>query len=197
MLEEQVAVQIAIFLISLIVALFGVWKFRTSYNQRTNEIEKQTKQFEHQTKVESAKLILDIESRFLEEDNKEISKRMDAHLSKNKSFDVGIDVDDQNRRDLYNYLSELEVVCQYHKDGVLTTAQVYELLGSGIIDVMRIDPIVDLIDKERMKPHQADLYDNLQETFGIMLDYQNNKFKKSKPENLREYVNKKFNNQKI
>ena len=107
-------------------------------------------------------------------------------------FDVGVDETDDQRRKIYNYLSELEVVCQYHEDGIMTTTQVYELLGSGIIDVMRIDPIVDLIEEDRKKPHQADLYDNLQKTFGIMIDHQNKKFKKNTPENIREFVNKKL-----
>ena len=143
-------------------------------------------------KLESAKLIFNIEARFLEEENKEVSKQMDAHLYKNIPLDVGVDETDDKRRKIYNYLSELEVVCQYHKEGIMTTSQVYELLGSGIIDVMRIDPIIDLIEKDRKKHHQDDLYDNLQETFGIMIDYQNKKFKKSTPENIREFVNKKL-----
>jgi|APSaa5957512535_1039671.scaffolds.fasta_scaffold29063_2 hypothetical protein len=143
-------------------------------------------------RIESAKLILGIEARFLEKDNKEVSKQMDAHFYKNTPFDVGVDETDDQRRKIYNYLSELEVVCQYHEDGIMTTTQVYELLGSGIIDVMRIDPIVDLIEEDRKKPHQADLYDNLQKTFGIMIDHQNKKFKKNTPENIREFVNKKL-----
>lgn len=143
-------------------------------------------------RLESAKLIFDIEARFLEKENMEISKQMDEHLYKNVTLNVGADETDGNRRKIYNYLSELEVVCQFHEEGVLTTPQVYELLGSGIIDVMRIDPIVDLIESDRKKLHQDDLYDNLQKTFGIMIDYQKKKFEKKTPENIREFVNKKL-----
>ncbi len=61
-------------------------------------------------KLESVKLILNIESRFLQPENNEVSKRMNAYISKKISFDVGKDVDDKNRRDLYNYLSEISSV---------------------------------------------------------------------------------------
>jgi hypothetical protein len=165
--------QYALILINSIVAIFAIWKFRTAFNQRTN-------QFTHGIKIESAKFLREYNAKFIEKggDLYDISRRIGLGIPSKVDGKIKQEFkikDDQDRNCILNYLSELESVSIFYKEGIITIEQLYEAIGNQILDTFKINTIVDVINTERDEAEQVDLFDKLEATYYDLRDYQKNK----------------------
>lgn len=155
MANEAIVVAIGI---GIVTAIIGMIQFYKIYNKTS--------------KTESAKFIFELNKRFLEKPFVAISNRITKDVDKTKTFKIK---DEDDKTNLINYLSELEVISQFYLDGVLTKKQTYEVLGSQILESLQVEAIMDFITKERKKPDSKDLYDNLEKTVKDMKEYQKKK----------------------
>jgi len=158
MANEAIVVAI---LLAIATAIIGMWQFYKVYNKKS--------------KTESAKFIFELNKRFLEEPFKTISYNIGQDIAGEQTFEIKTDV---GKRNINNYLSELEVVSQFYLDGVLTKKQTYEVLGTQILESMQVKAINDFIKNAREKPDSKDLYDNLEKTVKDMKEYQKKKLMK-------------------
>jgi len=156
MANEAIVVAIVI---AIVTAIIGMIQFYKIYNKTS--------------KTESAKFIFELNKRFLEEPFKTISYNIGRDIAGIQTFEIKTN---DNKRDINNYLSELEVDSQFYLDGVLTKKQTYEVLGTQILESMQAKAINDFIKNERKKPDSKDLYDNLEKTVKDMKEYQKKKF---------------------
>ena len=155
MANEAIVVAISL---AIVTAIIGMWQFYKVYNKTS--------------KTESAKFIFELNKRFLETPFVAISNRISKDVDKTKTFEIK---DEDDKTNLINYLSELEVISQFYLDGVLTKKQTYEVLGSQILESLQVKAIMDFITKERKKPDSKDLYDNLEKTVKDIKEYQKKK----------------------
>ena len=125
-----------------------------------------------------------INERFELEEMSKISQRIAKHIDDKENFEIG-ESNSLKRKLLFDYLNEIELVCQFHDDKVLTTTQLYELMGYVIMELVKVRPILELIDNERTKKDgYPDYMDNFQKTYPILLKHQTKKWKKETLENI-------------
>lgn len=161
MFHEGITIEFWALIVAISATGFAVWKFK--------------KEFGKKNKLESAKFILDIYKLFREKPFKDISYRIGRDITKEEVFQIK---DENDKRDLINYLSELEAASQLFLEGVLTKNQTYELLGSQILESLQVQAIKDLINEERNKPDQKDFFDQLEKAWKKIKKIQDKKLKK-------------------
>jgi hypothetical protein len=140
--------------VSIGVGIFSIYQF---FDNRSKS-----------TKIESARLIMELDKKLDKEVYMHISARIGDDIDKKEVFTIK---DIQDRDNVLNYLNELETISSFYLEKILTKKQTYELLGHQIISSLMVETINKLIDEIRTADNKQDLFFNLEKTCKDMKEY--------------------------
>ena len=111
-------------------------------------------------KIEEQKFFFEINQVFMKKEYREISNRIYNEIYHSKPFDVQ---DENTERDLTNYLSELDYLCNLYVEGILSKKQLASLEGLQIVEAMKSESVRNYITNERTATKEPDLWGTVEE----------------------------------
>ncbi len=112
-------------------------------------------QIKQTSKIEEHKIFREIDKNFRQDANKEIQEFIYQEVYKSKTFQI---INRDIERKLYNYLNDLEYVCNLYLEGLVSKKQLDFFMGLSIVESFKSKSIREFIKSERKLTQAEDLW---------------------------------------